>query len=57
MAKFPCSCGDEFDSEEDLLRHAVEAHGAQRQPVGSCCGMNFYTEEALKKHQQTTHGR
>lgn len=49
MARWEC-CGREFDSEEALARHDVEVHGASRTPVGTCCGVAFYTREALEEH-------
>ncbi len=56
MGRWQC-CGREFESEEDLVRHDVEAHGAAREAVGSCCGVRFYTRQGLEDHMQTVHGK
>ncbi len=56
MARWQC-CDRRFPSEEDLIRHDVEVHGAAREPVGTCCGVRFYTQERLEEHVRTCHGR
>jgi hypothetical protein len=47
MARWHC-CNREFKSEEALARHDVEAHGVEREPVGTCCGLHFYTPEGWR---------
>lgn len=54
MAKFSC-CGIDFATEEELARHQVKMHGAQKPAVGKCCGIEFYTNEGLKDHQRAAH--
>jgi len=56
MARWHC-CNREFESEEALARHDVEAHGVEREPVGTCCGLRFYTPEGLEEHVRAAHGR
>lgn len=56
MTRWQC-CGRQFESEEELVRHDVETHGAAREPVGSCCGLRFYTQQGLEEHRRTAHGQ
>ena len=55
MAEMSC-CGVKFASAEDLARHEVAAHGAQKPVAGSCCGLQFYTRSGLDEHRRTVHG-
>ncbi|MFN3285894.1 MAG: hypothetical protein ACK45F_06395 [bacterium] len=55
MGRWEC-CGRQFESEEALVRHDVETHGVQREPVGSCCGVRFYTRQGWEEHRRTAHG-
>ncbi len=56
MDRMEC-CSVQFDTEEALARHHVQAHSQERKAVGTCCQVDFYTEEGLREHQRTSHGR
>lgn len=43
-------CGATFQSEEEMKKHAQEAHN-----VCSMCGAKFNSQEELQKHSQEAH--
>ncbi len=58
MDKVTCkTCGAQFDSEDELMKHNDEAHAMEGEMKCPMCGVGFKSQDELDAHTKKAHSK